>query len=48
MKDMDIKVGDVYKFKDICNLLGLPFTDATNKKDVHIEEYVTKKYLRIA
>ena len=36
---MDIKVGDVYKFKDICNLLGLPFTDATNKKVEYLEEF---------
>lgn len=36
---MDIKVGDVYKFRDICNLLGLPFTDATNKKVEYLEEF---------
>lgn len=36
---MDIKVGDVYKFKDICNLLGKPYTDATNKKVEYLEEF---------
>ena len=37
---MDIKVGDVYKFKDICRLLGKPFSDATNKKVENENEYL--------
>ena len=36
---MNIKVGDVYKYKDICNLLGVPFSDATNKKVEYLEEF---------
>lgn len=36
---MNIKVGDIYKFKDICDLLGLPFTEATNKKVEYLEEF---------
>lgn len=41
---MDIKVGDVYKFKDICRLLGKPFSDATNKKVEYLEEF--ERYCR--
>lgn len=41
---MDIKVGDVYKFKDICKLLGKPFSDATNKKVEYLEEF--ERYCR--
>lgn len=40
----NIKVGDIYKFKDICNLLGKPFTDATNKKVEYLEEF--ERYCR--
>ena len=36
---MNIKVGDVYKYKDICNLLDVPFSDATNKKVEYLEEF---------
>lgn len=41
---MNIKVGDVYKFKDICKLLGKPFSDATNKKVEYLEEF--ERYCR--
>ena len=41
---MDIKDGDVYKFKDICKLLGKPFSDATNKKVEYLEEF--ERYCR--
>lgn len=36
---MNIKVEDIYKYKDICNLLGVPFSDATNKKIEYLEEF---------
>ena len=39
MKVQNIKVGETYKYKELCNLLGVKREEATNKKVEQLEEF---------
>ena len=39
MKVQNIKVGETYRYKELCELLGVKREDATNKKVEQLEEF---------